>query len=1007
MSDYTGNFLVYFNGVEIPSQDVIVEGGIWTIPTATINLAPHRVMSRFGAEDRIQVAIFYLDEYYDPNVHTFKLLFEGEIAGWQYVKQQEARLLQFHAISHIAIFTQLFLYYIGNKSADNYYSGTRYESSNPSVIKVSTFYPSSFFYQGIVGHKLIKRPFDFLENILGAILGSATYKQKTQVVYDKSKAMKEEVTKDFYAFLGDLSKQTIDASITTYQALEDLHVAAGQQFAAVATGDTKSPQTSQSNVTNTPSSGSVFSSTSTALTGKYGGEEIQEQAKQKKRSTVKRSVVVTNFFLRWMRLTKFADHFIASPYFEDSNLVENKEGIFPILRALNAKEGVDALIKITGAKSGAQSVWNMIVGAFGQVFYEVCMIAAPPAVIVNRDALPISNIPFDLVHNSQDNIDGKFKEMAKNNERMRIASFITKPMSLFGVPPSCNVFFPIMYTNFNYSETYSKQLTRLYMSRSKNPKSYGPAGLVSNIKGLKVAFPREIDVQTQKKGLNAVDSEHNHLMWPEEYFRGPVIDSRQFPEYLKNIAAKTIINKKRSKTVDEENIDKIEDDNTVVADRAVPGVPLELQAELIDSVQETVKQQQDIADKMAFKETLGEIHQQTIQASTAETIKTNAKKKDFHLDDNQANEMAYTAIDAQQAVANAGSTKATGPNGLIQKSRELRAKGVSKELADQVLTESSILATDAEKETEKTKKHLKKTISKQALHQLYYDYARQEFYREKYQHRAMDIQTLFNPYPIAGLPCYVFDDPAVGIHVVGVITSWTHTLSNSDATGSSFNISFCRTLDEFFEDVVKDGLGLESSPAEAIPEIRKVMQKFKNARKYYARLLYQNTEIKSELYNEVSPDQIKDPIADFTKLLMWASKVDTVREEYEGVPIVSDPSDADYNMQSGRDVIAWQPGLFKSLKHAFAYVARPVCTLQEYITFYKGIRYAPFSQTDGLDSVYYAIIRKFKGWDGVSGDPVENDIDVNDLPDSRRDWQKTLLYYRDQITGNKIQNFSL
>ena len=81
---HEGSFVVYFNGIEIPVQSVQVNLGVWQIPTASIAVAPDVEMQRLGAEDRVHVVVFYLDDIQteiEGKNPEFRLLFEGEITG--------------------------------------------------------------------------------------------------------------------------------------------------------------------------------------------------------------------------------------------------------------------------------------------------------------------------------------------------------------------------------------------------------------------------------------------------------------------------------------------------------------------------------------------------------------------------------------------------------------------------------------------------------------------------------------------------------------------------------------------------------------------------------------------------------------------------------------------------------------------------------------------------------------------------------------------------------------
>lgn len=1050
MSDYTGNYLVYINGIEIPTEEVSVQGGIWSIPTATIALAPHRSIARLGAEDRVQVAIFYLDQYYEPGYSKFKLLMEGEIVGWQYIKRGIERTILLNVISHISIFTQLFLYFIGNVSTQGFYSSARFESSNPSVIRVATFYPSAFFYEGIIGHKLIKRPFDFIENIIAAIFGTAQVSKKTTNVYDKSKNLYKQYTDALSLYL---NKKITDIQ----EAFNDNNLEIQNQTKELLDKDFEFPISdyveNESSPIEDPSTVIPTSSIPNNHPAKYTDTTFQqyleyvkqktEERKKKKRPIVKRSVIATNFFLRWMLLVKFMDHFIAAPYFEDSNII-SRDGIFPILRALQRKEGVDALIKLTGAKSGAQNIWKMLQQAFGLVFYELAMICAPPAVIVNRDSLPISPIEPNLYSLSENELSDKFKAMGKNEERMRIGSFITKPVCLFSLPPSCNVFFPCMYgdAGYNYQEDYSKQPTRLYMSASKDARSYGPAGLVNNIKSLKVSYPMEVDKKSIEQGINTIVNEHEHLIWPEEYFRGPVIDSRKFPDFLRSIAEKVLMNKNKRKG-DPDEINP-EDVYTINHSATTPD-ELEQNKDIIRAMRDNVEQK-----IQWFKRMENEKHKEILRDALIVQNTELTKTIQPSLNDDQAHKLTKNGFEVIELIDQSKTASSIQKLRMRERAKQLDAPdefldeiyslGSNKKQTQKTNTKQSnpgsanaIEATDAKKKEEDTTKQIKKAVTKQSLYDLFFDYARQEYFREKYQHRTLELTSVFNPYPIAGFPAFVFDDPSVGLHLAGTLISWSHTLSNVGSTGSSFVISFCRTFDEFFEDIVHDNLGLDAGPAESVKEIRDQLQKVDNARKFYQRLLYQNADIiigdvpsimgdfadiitmsgttrEQKLQEFEQSETFKDPVADWTKIIGWAT--DTV----EGVEkIITDPKNPKFNMQYNRDTTPLQKNLFEDLKSALAYTSRPVCTLQDYITFYQGIRGMPQSLADFPitipndltdDFIYYIIIRKFKPWNGEFADPIESNKKIFELPDSRRDWQKTLLYYRSLITGSKIQNFT-
>ena len=100
-------WLVYFNGLEIPVAGAEVRFGVWSMPTLTLDMVPHPLLQRLGAEDRIQVVLFYLDTHYNPDSPTFRLMGEFEIMGWGYSTSSRGRSLQFKCVSQMQIFEQM------------------------------------------------------------------------------------------------------------------------------------------------------------------------------------------------------------------------------------------------------------------------------------------------------------------------------------------------------------------------------------------------------------------------------------------------------------------------------------------------------------------------------------------------------------------------------------------------------------------------------------------------------------------------------------------------------------------------------------------------------------------------------------------------------------------------------------------------------------------------------------------------------------------------------------
>ena len=175
---HEGSYVVYFNGIEVPCQSIQVDMGVGEIPRASINMAPDKELQRLGAEDRVQVAAFFLDDYYTElsgNKPDFRLLFEGDILGWQYTNSSRGRSLQFTAVNFLKILQELYVSFV--QGLDSLVTGTLESLKDPAKILSSQFgptFPASLLYVGLnteVG-KLIRRPYDLVENALRSCTGT-------------------------------------------------------------------------------------------------------------------------------------------------------------------------------------------------------------------------------------------------------------------------------------------------------------------------------------------------------------------------------------------------------------------------------------------------------------------------------------------------------------------------------------------------------------------------------------------------------------------------------------------------------------------------------------------------------------------------------------------------------------------------------------------------------------------------------------------------------------------
>jgi hypothetical protein len=428
---HNGAYIVYINGIEVPVTNVSMRYGVWQIPECSISMVPDPVLLRFGAEDRVQVAVFFLDDFnpqpnQDPAV--FRLLMEGEIVGWGYQSTPSGRAISFTVVNQIAIWTQLFVHFIQN--IDDMAS----EATNPArgVVTSATVAPGMLFPQSIFSQGIspspdapkITRPFDFAYNL-------------------------------------------------------------------------------------------VRSMTSTAV------------------PDTQRAVPSANFFSRWARLTNFINRFVATPVFDETALPGGENpSIFPALRALQSTSVIDLIThSLIAPVQNSGSFWDMLQLVLQTMFTELAMIPVAPLLNVNLKDSTIA----ETKANAHTVTKGRPTKDPTPTMPTRLANYFVKPQLIFGLPPSCNVFFPSQIKSYSYEENYATQPTRLYFNDEVLNRLIPNEGQLGQtvLDALAVAYPEEANAHSvARRYINGNANGKNFLLFPEEFFKGPVMDRRPMPNWL-------------------------------------------------------------------------------------------------------------------------------------------------------------------------------------------------------------------------------------------------------------------------------------------------------------------------------------------------------------------------------------------------------------------------------------------------------------------------------------------
>lgn len=445
-----GAWLVYINGVQVPCPSVHISYGVWRIPEATLSFPPHRLLQRLGAEDRIEVVVFYLDNVIDPENPKFRLAFEGEILGWSYSSSPMGRMMTFNAIADISVFQALYFFFMNTVDAVIGYETVPGKGAD-TIFTPGVHYPFSIFKKGLFinsksdeGQPDIQRPFDIIDNVLRGMLSNPPGKPDT------------------------------------------------------------------------------------------------------------RPIPCVNFFARWARKRNFINRFVALPLFED-DLKSTNAGAFPIFQSVQAEYALKAMSTSLSEMVGDQgSIYDLLQKIFGMAYCELAMIPTAPCLIARLS-------DGTILQSS----DQKRDQGTSATQPLRLANYFVKPQMLFGMAPTCNLIFPSMIHSYSYSENYWKQPTRTYVNDQFFTQSLERTAFVAA--ATTVGYPEEINaaLQARRAGVdsptapNPTATGKNVLVFPEEFYKGPVVTRMPVPAWFTHLAnQRATQNQSTAEGVEEQPADK-------------------------------------------------------------------------------------------------------------------------------------------------------------------------------------------------------------------------------------------------------------------------------------------------------------------------------------------------------------------------------------------------------------------------------------------------------------------
>lgn len=241
-----------------------------------------------------------------------------------------------------------------------------------------------------------------------------------------------------------------------------------------------------------------------------------------------RTIPGANFFAPWCKKTNFHRRWIALPYIDMDPGGNPNVGVFPILRAVQADQALAAVARMASTTGTAGSMWDMLREVLMTMMCEIGMNPAPP--IVRSDFSTL--LPKGPV-------DGQ-------GGPLFLANYCIKPQFMFGLPPTCNVFFPPEVSAYAYQENYITQATRMYFNEEAilsmlNANGNGPgAGLQALAQdALTTGYPEEVDAAARAAVEGRSTNGKNVLVFSEEFFKGPVIERKSMPRWFLYLLAAT------------------------------------------------------------------------------------------------------------------------------------------------------------------------------------------------------------------------------------------------------------------------------------------------------------------------------------------------------------------------------------------------------------------------------------------------------------------------------------
>jgi hypothetical protein len=259
-----------------------------------------------------------------------------------------------------------------------------------------------------------------------------------------------------------------------------------------------------------------------------------------------KSSVTVNFFSRWIRKNNFLNRIAPSPVLE-AELSQYPGSLFPLMQVVQSDEALKqfmpALAQQGDRIANSSNMWELLHNIFQKVYYEIGLNPAPA--IVTTSLSGVVQGPPQFANGGSTTAGTPGSGPASPTNPVRLMNYVTKPALQFCVPPSCNVLYPSMIKSFAYGENYQQQPTRAYINDEMISSlilsdASGSAGF-SALNATTVAAPARAqqEIAALINQPNMIRSGKNFLIWPTEYFLGPVVAREATPSWFMYLAQAT------------------------------------------------------------------------------------------------------------------------------------------------------------------------------------------------------------------------------------------------------------------------------------------------------------------------------------------------------------------------------------------------------------------------------------------------------------------------------------